>query len=464
MSRVSFLFFVVGLSACVPELRVAPRDAAEDLPDNQQPIDIVFADDRTVTVTDVPPLLDITPHDSLLTSDHVGPDDAGAGMDVLDTGITPDVVTTVDVPTVPDVSLDSGPVDVGCLACSLPNAVAICRSGACGVDRCNVGFGDCNGVAADGCEVALDSPSNCGACGSSCGLGVCLSRTCIRQRSCPVESERGCGLLAAPGARFEMGATESSTAGILRGSVTVSAMVTDTYEVTVRRFRRFWEAGHPTSTSAIRYPNGVVVAAAVASEPVSSISGMQCNWTLSEASREDHPINCVDWATAQSFCAWDGGRLPTEAEWEYLSRHREISGVGSPRLYPWGNTPPIEAIPGYPRATPCERAQFQDCLGDDGARTRRVGSFPGTGGIFDLAGNVVEWVADNAGNYGIDRCWTPVPVDLHDPLCIDEARGHSLRGGSFRAGGIETLMCASRDAAAATSHEDTLGFRCVRSP
>lgn len=464
MSRISSVLFAVGLLGCVPEIRVAPRDAPEDLPAALQQTDVLFSGDHVVPTADVPPLTDTVPFDALLGDDRVEPDVLDVGIDVVDAGVAMDVVTMSDVPSAPDVLVDSGMPDIGCPTCLLPNAATTCRSGACAIDRCDVGFGDCNGIVADGCETSLSSSPNCGACGSTCGSGVCSLRTCVRQRSCPVDSERGCGLLASPGARFEMGAAESSTAGVLRGWVTVSAVVTDTHEVTVRRFRRFWEAGHPVPPSAIRYPNGSMVSVGVVSEPVSPISGSHCNWTFSAGVREDHPINCVDWATAQSFCVWDGGRLPTEAEWEYLARRRTFAGSSSPRTFPWGETPPIEMSSIYPRPTPCERAQFQDCLGDDGARTRRVGSFSASGDMFDLAGNVVEWTADNPGTYGISSCWSPVPVDFHDPLCISAEIGRSLRGGSFRAGGAETLMCASRDIGAVTSREEVLGFRCVRSP
>src|SRR6201999_4137350 len=55
-------------------------------------------------------------------------------------------------------------------------------------------------------------------------------------------------------------------------------------------------------------------------------------WTGGDDSR---PMNCVTWFESYAFCIWDGGFLPSEAEWEYAS-----SGGKDYRLYPWGNTDP----------------------------------------------------------------------------------------------------------------------------
>jgi len=88
----------------------------------------------------------------------------------------------------------------------------------------------------------------------------------------------------------------------------------------------------------------------------------------------DHPRACVTWYEAQAYAHWRGGRLPTEAQWEYAAR-----GPGSPR-YPWGE----EFDPA--------RANVN---GIDG--TVPVGRYPGGAswvGARDMAGNVMEWVAD----------------------------------------------------------------------
>lgn len=67
-------------------------------------------------------------------------------------------------------------------ACALANATAACTAGACSIASCNGGFDDCNKIASDGCETSLKSLTNCGACGTECnipqGTGSCSTGTC----------------------------------------------------------------------------------------------------------------------------------------------------------------------------------------------------------------------------------------------------------------------------------------------
>ncbi|MFO0601898.1 MAG: FG-GAP-like repeat-containing protein [Polyangiales bacterium] len=71
--------------------------------------------------------------------------------------------------------------------CSLPNAAASCAAGACAVSVCSAGFGNCDGVAANGCEANLaTSSANCGACGRACATGfICSASVCVRSCSPP---------------------------------------------------------------------------------------------------------------------------------------------------------------------------------------------------------------------------------------------------------------------------------------
>lgn len=104
--------------------------------------------------------------------------------------------------------------------------------------------------------------------------------------------------------------------------------------------------------------------------------------------RSNHPVVHVSWNDAQAYCAWSGARLPSEAEWEYAAR----GGLVQAR-YPWGD----ELTPkGRHRCNIWQGTFPTHNSGDDGFHgTAPVKSFPPNGfGLYQVAGNVWEWCAD----------------------------------------------------------------------
>lgn len=156
---------------------------------------------------------------------------------------------------------------------------------------------------------------------------------------------------------------------------------------------------------------------------------------------DEHPVVGVSWADADRYCRKVGGRLPTEAEWEYAAR-----GGLAAKKYPWGDQ---------------EVCSSHGCLANFGgphegfSGTAPVGSFPSNRfGLCDMAGNAEEWVAD----WYDRRYYRRSPAV--DPKGPDKGSYRVLRGGGFRSS-PSALNVAERNFGDPKFWILDPGFRCV---
>ena len=182
-------------------------------------------------------------------------------------------------------------------------------------------------------------------------------------------------------------------------------------------------------------------------------------WTNTAGSQENQPINCVNWWEAYAFCIWDGGFLPSEAEWEYVA-----AGGSQQREYPWGSAAPGTACPG----TGCQYAIYNcDYPSGTGSCTDVSNIAPvgtatlgaGLWGQLDLAGNVWEWTLDWAATY-VAPCT--------DCANLTAASYRVARGGDFAI----CIGCTTGTLAPVTRNGNNppslryygFGLRCARTP
>lgn len=194
---------------------------------------------------------------------------------------------------------------------------------------------------------------------------------------------------------------------------------------------------------------------------------------------DNQPVVGVSWQEAALFCNWlsqqeglppayenkngtvvpvqpltTGYRLPTDAEWEWVARYE---GGGKFRRYPWGDALPVAPRSGnYADIT--ARLIVQDVIPDydDGfAAAAPANKFPPSAlGLYDVGGNVAEWVHDF---YAVSGDASEVAVDPTGPA---EGKQHAIRGSSWKDSNVTNLRLSARDFG--DGQRNDVGFRVAR--
>jgi formylglycine-generating enzyme required for sulfatase activity len=252
---------------------------------------------------------------------------------------------------------------------------------------------------------------------------------------------------------YEMGASLSTSEYVQEREGPVHQVCLDEYsidrtEVTVRQFAQFvQETGY--LTVAERVGEALVFldrgGGQYGWEYVGGASWRRPGGPSGSSPSDSMPVAQIDWEDALAYCQWAGGRLPTEAEWEHAARGP------SNALYPWGNDRPTGSLLNFCESN-CPGGGGEAAQDDGYARGAPVASFPANAfGLYDMAGNVWEWVADWYGPY--------TSASQDNPAGPGSGTEHVLRGGSWGYGAgaaRSTYRFAPGDEPA-----ETYGFRCV---
>jgi formylglycine-generating enzyme required for sulfatase activity len=211
-----------------------------------------------------------------------------------------------------------------------------------------------------------------------------------------------------PAGNFIFGSNTGNVNEIPQRQVFVDTFLIDAYEVNNDQYAAFIQAtGYPA-------PSG---------------------WTnrFYPLGQAKYPVTNVTWADASSYAAWVGCRLPTEVEWEKAARGTDG------RIYPWGN-----------------QLIAANYCGPKIGHTSPVGSFPAGRspyGAYDMAGNVMEWVAD---------VYQPYAGNTAMPFLNSDPNLKVVRGGAFDTFS-DAVRCSARSPMNGTRVQTDMGFRTVRS-
>ena len=238
-------------------------------------------------------------------------------------------------------------------------------------------------------------------------------------------------------------------------SVTVPAFMLGKYEVTVGQFRRFVEATEYRTDAERNAEEGCFNYTGKKWESTPGISWRNPGYSVGD----DQPVVCVSWNDVQSFIEWltaqsgESYRLPSEAEWEYAAR------AGSATKYHFGNSESQLCRYGNHADSSTDFDwRNESCSDGVGKRTAAVGRYqPNSYGLYDMHGNVWEWVADcwndsYAGAPSDGRAWE-----------LGDCSRRVIRGGSWF-NLPRSLRSAARNRGPRAFRNYFIGFRLVQDP
>ena len=243
-----------------------------------------------------------------------------------------------------------------------------------------------------------------------------------------ISDEKGVKMALIPAGEFLMGSENGESNEKPVHTVYLDDFYLDIYEVTNALYTRCVQAGACSAPGVFRSNSR--------------------NTYYGNPTYEEYPVVNVNWNQASEFCEWRGARLPTEAEWEKAAR-----GGLEGKDYPWGNEAPV-----------CRKgaengAKFDDDQDCNATDTEAVGSYAPNGyGLYDMAGNVREWVMDwyNKSYYNslVDR----------NPTGPQNGVARVVRGGSWNLNPSYFRAASRFWSNSHAPHYGYGGFRCYRSP